>query len=174
MTPELLNAATGCGAGRSVLWADPITAAMAEFGVSTKFRQAAFLAQVAHESGRFRYVRELWGPTAAQLRYEGRTDLGNTQAGDGFLFRGRGLIQVTGRTNYTACAEALGLPLLAHPELLELPENAARSAGWFWSGRNLNALADQQLFTAITQRVNGGQNGADDRAALYHQALAAL
>lgn len=174
MTPELLNAATGCGAMRAELWAAPITAAMAEYGVNTKFRRAAFLAQVAHESGGFKYVRELWGPTTAQARYEGRTDLGNTQPGDGSRFRGRGLIQITGRANYAAGGEALGLDLLTHPELLEEPKHAADSAAWFWQSHKLNELADQQLFTAITRRINGGLNGQEERTALYHRALAVL
>lgn len=174
MTPEQLDAATGCGGSRARLWAPPITAAMAEYEIDSKYRRSAFLAQVAHESGRFMYVRELWGPTAAQAGYEGRADLGNTRPGDGFKYRGRGLIQVTGRHNYALASEALGLDLLTHPELLEEPENAARSAGWFWKGHGCNGLADQQLFSAITRRINGGTNGAEDRVALYHRALEAL
>ena len=174
MTPEQLDAATGCGAVRARLWAAPVTAAMAEYGIDSKFRRCAFLAQTAHESGRFMYVRELWGPTEAQAGYEGRADLGNTRPGDGSKFCGRGLIQVTGRHNYALASEALGLDLLTHPELLEEPENAARSAGWFWKGNGCNELADQQLFSAITRRINGGTNGAEDRVALYHRALAAL
>lgn len=174
MTPEQLNAATSCGLMRAELWAAPITAAMAEYEVNTKFRQSAFLAQAAHESGGFKYVRELWGPTPAQSKYEGRTDLGNVHPGDGYRYRGRGLIQVTGRDNYAACGKALNLDLLAHPELLEDPENAADSAGWFWESHKLNELADQQLFSAITRRINGGLNGQEERIALYHRALAVL
>jgi putative chitinase len=174
VTPELLSAATGCTPRNAQLWSAPLTAAMAEFEIDSRYRQAAFLAQVSHESGSFVYVREIWGPTAAQLRYEGRTDLGNTVPGDGYLFRGRGLIQVTGRDNYRAVGAALGLPLLARPELLEDPDNAARSAAWWWKAHGLNELADGQLFTAITQRINGGQNGAQDRIDRYHRALEAL
>jgi putative chitinase len=174
VTPETLNAATACGSRVAAVWAAPITDAMAAYGVDSRYRQAAFVAQVGHESGSFVYVREIWGPTAAQAGYEGRADLGNVVAGDGYFFRGRGLIQVTGRANYAACGKALGLPLLAHPELLEEPENAARSAGWFWATHGLNELADQQLFSAITKRINGGQNGAADRVERYHRALAAL
>jgi putative chitinase len=174
MTPEQLNAATGCGMMRAELWAPPITAAMAGYEINTKFRQSAFLAQVAHESGGFKYVREMWGPTAAQSKYEGRTDLGNTQPGDGYRYRGRGLIQITGRDNYAACGEALRLALTEVPELLEEPKHAADSAGWFWESHKLNELADQQLFSAITRRVNGGLNGQEERIALYHRALAVL
>lgn len=174
MTPETLNAATACGSRTAAIWAAPITDAMAAYGVDSRYRQAAFLAQVGHESGSFVYVREIWGPTAAQAGYEGRADLGNVVAGDGYFFRGRGLIQVTGRANYAACGKALGLPLLAYPELLEEPEHAARSAAWFWSEHGLNGLADRQLFSAITKRINGGQNGAADRVERYHRALDAL
>lgn len=176
MTPELLNACTACGLRSAAIWAVPITDAMAAYEITTRYRQAAFLAQTSHESLGFAWVRERWNPeqVPAQARYEGRADLGNVVAGDGYFFRGRGLIQVTGRANYAACGKALSLPLLAHPELLEDPEYAARSAGWFWLEHGLNALADQQLFSAITKRINGGQNGAADRVERYHRALAAL
>lgn len=176
MTPDLLNACTACGSRAAAIWAAPITDAMAAYEISTRYRQAAFLAQTSHESLGFAWVRERWNPeqVPAQAKYEGRADLGNVVAGDGYFFRGRGLIQVTGRANYAACGKALGLPLLAHPELLEYPENAARSAGWFWSTHGLNELADSQLFSAITRRINGGQNGAADRVERYHRALEAL
>ncbi len=170
----MLNAATGCGMMRAELWAPPITSAMDEYEINTKFRQAAFLAQAAHESGGFKYVREMWGPTSAQSKYEGRTDLGNVHPGDGYRYRGRGLIQITGRDNYAACGKALRLELVETPELLEEPKHAVDSAAWFWQSHNLNALADKQLFSAITRRINGGTNGLAERIALYHRALAAL
>lgn len=97
----------------------PINEAMNEFGINTPIRQAAFLAQIAHESGSLRYVREI----ASGEAYEGRVDLGNTEPGDGPRFRGRGLIQITGRSNYHDCSVALygaEAPLLLHPELLEV------------------------------------------------------
>ena len=137
-------------------------------------RAAAFIAQVGHESGQFRWLKELWGPTAQQIGYEGRADLGNTVAGDGSKYRGRGLIQITGRTNYTACGEALVLDLLSKPELLELPQHAAMSAAWFWSTHGLNTLADLKDFVKITRRINGGLNGLADRQALYDKALKVL
>ena len=174
MTPDALGRATQCTLRRAQLFAAPLTDAMREFKINTRYRQAAFLAQVGHESGSFVYTREIWGPTDAQRGYEGRADLGNTCPGDGGFFKGRGLIQITGRDNYRACGKALNLPLLAHPELLEEPENAARSAGWFWQAKGLNALADQQLFSAITRKINGGSNGEKDRERRYQLALGSL
>ena len=141
--------------------------------VGTK-RVAAFIAQIGHESGQLKYVKEIWGPTAAQARYEGRKDLGNTVAGDGSKYRGRGLIQITGRANYMACGEALALDLINQPELLEKPQHACMSAAWFWATKGLNTLADAGQFDRITQRINGGQNGAADRQALYARALKVL
>lgn len=133
---------------------------------------AMWLAQLAHESGQLRYVREL----ASGNAYEGRADLGNTQPGDGPRFRGRGLIQLTGRDNYARAAAALGLPLLEHPELLETPANAAAVSGWFWHwarcGGRMDAAADPVL--AVTRRINGGTNGLDARRAYYAEALAGI
>lgn len=157
-------------AARLDLFVEPLNATFAEFDIDTPARQAAFLAQVAHESGGFNYVRELSSGEA----YEGRKDLGNTEPGDGRRFRGRGLIQVTGRANYALCGATLGLDLLAHPELLEEPVHAARSAGWFWNTRGLNALADRGDFERITRRINGGTNGQADRLAYFDKAKAAL
>lgn len=107
MTPDLLRAAVGCSAALAERYAAPLTDACRVFGIDTPQRQAAFLAQVAHESGSFRYVREIWGPTAAQQRYEGRADLGNTEPGDGQRYLGRGLIQLTGRANARQARDAL-------------------------------------------------------------------
>ena len=151
-----------------------LNTAMSRYQIVGARRVAAFIAQIGHESGQLRYVKEVWGPTAAQARYEGRADLGNTTPGDGFRFRGRGLIQITGRANYAACGEALGLDLLAQPELLEKPQHACMSAAWFWATNGLNTLADAGDFRMITQRVNGGQNGVKDRQALYARALKVL
>ncbi|MGY2285149.1 glycoside hydrolase family 19 protein [Pseudomonas gingeri] len=151
-----------------------LNTAMGKYGIVGRLRMAAFIAQIGHESGQLRWVREIWGPTAAQSGYEGRKDLGNTQPGDGPKYRGRGLIQVTGRANYAACGEALGLDLINQPELLEQPGPACMSAAWYWSTRGLNTLADAGQFTKITGKINGGQNGATDRQALYDTALAVL
>ena len=154
-------------------FAGPLNDAMAEFGITTPARMAAFLAQVGHESGQLRYVRELASGTA----YEGRADLGNTQPGDGARYRGRGLIQITGRANYQAASIALlGDPqrLLDNPALLEGAALAARSAAWFWRTKNLSALADAGRFDDITQRINGGQNGRADRRKLWASARQVL
>lgn len=151
-------------------FAQPLTDAMEEFEINTPWRQAAFLAQVGHESGDLLYVKEL----ASGAAYEGRRDLGNTQAGDGVRFKGRGLIQITGRSNYSKCGDALGVDLIAHPELLEGTDLACRSAAWFWKTHGLNELADQGDFYAITRRINGGTNGLDDRIAHWDRAKEVL
>lgn len=151
-----------------------LNTAISKYGIVTPARIAAFIAQVGHESGQLRYVREIWGPTAQQAGYEGRADLGNTVKGDGSKYRGRGLIQITGRANYAACGEALGLDLISRPELLEQPQHAAMSAAWFWSTKGLNTLADKGEFVKITRRINGGVNGLEDRQKLYVQAQKVL
>lgn len=149
-----------------------LEAAMAEYQINTPNRQAAFLAQIGHESGQLRYVREL----ASGEAYEGRKDLGNTEKGDGVRFKGRGLVQITGRSNYLTCSMALfGDDRLLHfPELLEDPRNACRSAAWFWHSRGLNELADAGNFKRITKLINGGFNGMADRQALYDKAKEVL
>ena len=149
---------------------EPLNAAMQEFEINTPARRAAFLAQIGHESGQLRYVREL----ASGQAYEGRKDLGNTQPGDGVRFKGRGLIQITGRANYIECGKALALDLLTKPELLEEPESACRSAAWFWKTRGLNELADTGDQVKITRRINGGTNGLSDRLALFEIAKQVL
>ena len=151
-----------------------LNTAMVRYQIIGPKRVAAFIAQIGHESGQPKYVKEIWGPTSAQARYEGRKDLGNIVAGDGPKYRGRGLIQITGRANYIMCGEALALDLINHPELLEKPQHACMSAAWFWLTRGLNTLADAGQFDRITQRINGGQNGAADRQALYARALKVL
>ena len=174
MTPRQLAIATGARIDRATEWLPAIEAAMAEFGIDTPPRQAAFLAQIGHESGGLHWSVEIWGPTEAQRRYEGRRDLGNVQIGDGYRFRGRGLIQTTGRANYVATGKALGVDLIAKPELLAQPELAARSAAWYWKSRNLNALADAGDFERITRKINGGLNGQAERIALWESARGVL
>ena len=98
----------------------------------------------------------------------------SSSVSDGSKYRGRGLIQITGRANYMACGEALGIDLIKQPELLEKPQHACMSAACFWATKGLNTLADAGQFDKITQRINGGQNGATDRQALYAKALKVL
>lgn len=149
----------------------PLNEAMDEFYINdSKARESAFLAQIMHESGSLRYVKEI----ASGVAYEGRKDLGNVFAGDGIKYKGRGLIQITGRDNYRLCGEALSLPLLDHPELLETPVNACRSAAWFWHDRGLNVLADMGEFDKITRRINGGTNGKAERDSFFALAKATL
>ena len=174
MTPEELAASTGATIDRARVWLPFIESAMDEFYIDFPERKAAFLAQIGHESGGLRYTVEIWGPTPAQSRYEGRKDLGNTEPGDGFRFRGRGLIQTTGRNNYFRTGEGLGVDLIAKPELLSTAELAARSAAWFWRVHGLNDLADKGDFVKITKIINGGTNGLDERMALYEAAKDAL
>lgn len=140
-------------------FAEPLTLTMAEFQIDTPRRQAAWLANIAHESGSLHYVEEI----ASGVAYEGRLDLGNTELGDGKRFKGRGLGQVTGRDNYRACGRALGLDLISKPEMLEEPLPAARSGGWFWRVKNLAPLADADKFGSLCRLWNGGYNGLDDR-----------
>lgn len=158
----------------------PLNAAMDEFGIDTPARQAAFIAQIAHESGSLRYVREI----ASGEAYEGRRDLGNTEPGDGVRYKGRGLIQITGRANYRACSLALfgDERLLASPQLLEESGNACRSAAWFWKTHGLNKWADAGDFDGVSDVINRGRktakegdaNGYEDRLAYYERAQSVL
>lgn len=162
---------------------EPINEAMQTWDITTHRRIAMFLAQIAHESGSFRYVRELADGTA----YEGRKDLGNIEAGDGPKYKGRGLIQITGRRNYADYFASVGLPVTSDPLLLEGAVHATNSAGWFWAMRKLNDIADQpdtwvrgwkgtecDPFKWITLRINGGFNGYEDRLKYYNNAKATL
>jgi putative chitinase len=144
-------------------FATPLVACMNTNQINTALRQAHFLAQLGHESGSLRYTAELANGAA----YEGRIDLGNTQPGDGPRFKGRGLIQITGRTNYTNYSNDRGQDYITglNPNLLATdPSIAADCSGWFWATRHLNELADQDDLLTITKRINGGTNGLDDRA----------
>ena len=175
-----------------------LNAAMSRYQIVGTKRIAAFIAQVGHESGHLtrlvenlnysadalcrnwpsRFSVELASAVArkpeqiANIAYGNR--MGNSAPGEGWKYRGRGLIQITGKNNYRACGEALGLDLIAQPELLEKPQHACMSAAWFWATNGLNSLADAGKFDAITQRINGGQTGAVDRQALYGRALKVL
>jgi len=201
MDAALLSAAVGCYTAIAATYAGAITHAMAEFGIDTPARQAMFLAQVGHESGALsRLVENLnysveglmrtWPqrfPTPeaampyarqperiANFVYAGRLGNGPETSGDGWRYRGRGLIQITGRANYTDAGKALGLDLVAAPDLLLMPAAACRSAGWFWAARDINGPADALDIVTVTRRINGGLNGLDDRKARYRRACQAL
>ena len=144
--------------------------AMAFYDIDTPTRQAAFIAQIAHESGSLRYVEEI----ASGDAYEGRQDLGNNQPGDGVRFKGRGLIQITGRANYKLVSDELNYDFIAKPEDLELPGPACYSACWFWWYHRLNRLADIEAFEKITRRINGGTRGLEHRIEHWETAKKAL
>jgi predicted chitinase len=143
---------------------------MQKYEITTPLRRAAFLAQLAHESGELRWMEEI----ASGEAYEGRKDLGNTERGDGKRYKGRGPIQLTGRHNYRTAGAALGLDLEGKPELAARPDVGCLVAGWFWDTRELNALADARDFVTITRRVNGGLRGQEQRERYYRRALEVL
>ncbi|WP_248767762.1 glycoside hydrolase family 19 protein [Pseudomonas sp. MWU12-2345] len=179
-----------------------LNTAMNAYQIVTMQRVAAFLAQAGHESGQLRSVVENlnYGAQAllatwpsrftpalaaqvarqpeqiANIVYASRMDNGDASSGDGWSYRGRGLIQITGRSNYRQCS--LGLfgdeRLLQQPELLEQPQWAAESAAWFWEQQGLNALADADQFNSITRKINGGLNGLEDRLQIWARARAVL
>ncbi|WNG52940.1 glycoside hydrolase family 19 protein [Archangium minus] len=147
-----------------------LNAAMVEADINTPKRQAAFLAQLAHESDQLRSMEE----RNSGADYEGRKDLGNTHPGDGKRYKGRGPIQLTGRTNYRAAGKALGIDLENNPKRAADPDVGFRTAAWFWKSRNLNSYADAGNFREVTRRVNGGYNGLASREAYYKRALGVL
>jgi len=145
------------------LFYQPVVDRMKAAGIDKPLRMAHFLAQTGHESGDLLYTEEL----ASGQAYEGRTDLGNTQPGDGPKFKGRGLIQLTGRANYVAYGKSIGKDLTingAWTSVATDPSLAVDVACWFWTRHNLNVLADIDDLNTITQRINGGLNGLPDRA----------
>lgn len=181
VTPEQLRAATGCTQDRADLFAEHLTAACTHYRIDTPQRLACFLGQIGHESGSLRYTREL----AAGDAYEGRADLGNVQPGDGRRYRGRGLIQITGRDNYRAAARrmaAVDAPdFEADPEAVESPRWAAWTAADWWAAHGCNDLADAGDVVALGRLINRGNarstraaNGEADRIARTERAREAL
>ncbi|MBI4904878.1 MAG: chitinase [Acidobacteria bacterium] len=137
-------------------------AALTANSINTALRQAHFLGQLGHESGNLRYTEEI----ASGSDYEGRVDLGNTQKGDGVRFKGRGLIQITGRSNYAAYGKVRGKDYITEPNnkiLATDPAVAVDCSGWYWSDRGINAVADRDDIKAVTKIINGGTNGLEDR-----------
>jgi len=180
-------------------WLEPLNETFEKYEINTPKRQAAFIGQCGYESNNFRTLEENLHYSANALMrvwpsrfpdndvaekyankpekiankvYAGR--MGNTEDGDGWKYHGRGLIQLTGKDNYTRCGEALGIDLVNNPDLLLDPEFAAASAGWFWRKHGLNQLADLGDWVAITKRINGGIHGIDDRVGRTNKALAIL
>ena len=142
-------------------FADALPDLCVNYAIDTPVRQQHFIAQCAHESDHWATTKEY----ASGAAYEGRKDLGNTSKGDGRKFRGRGLIQLTGRANYAAAARAMEAPFLDQPELVERFPFAADVSGWFWRTHGCNELADKDDVKLVTRRVNGGLNGLASRTA---------
>lgn len=181
-------------------WMPHLDAAMDKYAINSKLRIAAWIAQVGHESGRLKLKEEGLNYSAEGLTktfgkyfnsktaadyarqpakianrvYGNRMGNGNEASGDGYKFRGRGLIQVTGKENYTACSKGIVINLIDNPDALLTDANAAMSAGWFWSSKGLNNYADRKEFDTTTRRINGGLNGKADRDAIYQRALKVL
>ena len=200
ITQSQLREIMGCSGIVAITWCDPINAVIPRFKLDTKARAAAFLAQVGHESGRLtrlvenlnysaeglvatwpkRFGTKLAAQVArkpeqiANIVYADRLGNGSQASGDGWKYRGRGLIQITGKSNYRDCGAVLGLDLLSNPSLLEIPTSGAMSAGWFWSTNGLNALADAGQFETLTRQINGGLNGLADRKDLLARVMRVL
>lgn len=155
---------------------DGLNEAMQTYEITSPLRRAHFLSQVAHESGGLKWDEEL----ASGEAYEGRADLGNTEPGDGRRFKGRGLIQLTGRSNYrqyTKHRHDLGdtsIDFEQTPEIVSEPPYAADVAGWYWDSRSINAKADDDDIEAVTKKINGGLNGLSDRKEFLKRAKQAL
>jgi putative chitinase len=153
------------------LFFEPLKTGMIRYGITSPLQMAHFIAQLGHESMSFLYAEEI----ASGAAYEGRKDLGNTKPGDGKRFKGRGLIQLTGRANYAAYSKATGVDYVANPELLSTdPTVAVDVSCWFWKDRGVDKLAEMDDVKAVTKRINGGFNGLDDRIQNLRRAKAVL
>ena len=201
ITENLLMESGACSQMMANIWFKPLNDAADQYEINTDKRVAMFIAQLGHESGSFQYTVENLNYSSAGLMsvfnryfpnlqvanayarqpekianrvYANRMGNGDEASGDGWKYRGRGLIQLTGKDNYTAFSMATSVDALIHPELLEQAEAAALSAGWFWNTRHLNDFCDTGDIITVTKRINGGTNGLDDRQARYSRALAAI
>lgn len=202
MTQDQFQKAAGISAGLAARWYPHLVACFSMFGISTPVAQAMFIAQVGHESGGFTrtvenlnytpqgllstfgkrisgYQADMLGRTKAHpanqeaianLVYQGR--LGNKLSGDGWKYRGRGLIQITGQENYRTCGDGLKLDLVSSPQLLEQDSYAMLSAGWYWQSRNCGRFASD--IERVTLLINGGKNGLADRQGRYDLARKVL
>ena len=169
ITPTLLRQMLPYSGDRSVaLFSDPLAQALVQYGISTPRRIAAFIGNVAIETESLHLMKELANGAA----YQGR--MGNVDPGDGEKFVGRGLLQITGRANYTACGKALSLDLQSHPEWLEEPKWACLSGAWFWTTHGCNPLADDDKFGSVVRVINGGFTDLDQRIQCWLTARRAL
>jgi len=187
--------------GIGIEWVSPLNETFAKFGIATVDQQAAFIGQCSHECNHFKTLEEnlnykaetlhkLWPqrfPTMeianayshqpqriANKVYASRMGNRDEASGDGYRFRGRGAIQLTGHDSYWHCGQAIGADLVANPDLVSTPKYAALSAGWFWSTHNLNAAAAAEDWVKVTKIINGGTFGLDERVALTKHAIAVL
>jgi putative chitinase len=182
-------------------WVPWLNMTMLKYDINTLQRQAMFIAQLAHESGNFKHVSENLNYSAEALRrvfkkyfltdelalmyarqpekianrvYANRMGNAEESSGDGWKYRGRGLIQLTGKDNYAAFSLKANNNALLEPDLVAQPELAAESAGWFWDTNGLNKLSDTGDVRAATRRINGGFNGLADREAKYNKLIILL
>lgn len=180
LSAEQIAKAVGCSKALAEKFTPFLNEAFREYGITTFERQCAFLAQVGHESGSFRYTEEIWGPTPAQLTYEGRPNLGNNKQGDGLRFKGHGLIQITGRFNHAKVRDNLRKRFADVPDFEAQPTElcslrwATLSAAEYWYDHGGNHLADKGEFERLTKVINGGLNGLPDRIARLERAKRAL
>lgn len=188
ITPRDLAEIAECSPERAGDFCDYLNMAMRQYGIVRLRPQAHFLAQILHESARLRRTEEIWGPTPAQERYDEREDLGNTpeEDGDGYLYRGRGLIQITGKANYEAFQRHLERfygetkpDVTENPDELAEPMWACISAAWYWRSRGLTEVVlantdDHTALRSVTRAINGGYNGLPDRQSLLYRALDVL
>ena len=165
LTVALVN--IGVRTSRAKEFANPLALAMQEFGITTPLEQSAFLANGLHETMMLCYLREIWGPTPAQLKYENRPEMGNTKPGDGYRNRGGGFIHLTWGINYEQTGKAIGVDLKNNPEQIAEPVVACRSAGYYWYSHNLNRVLREQGFKAVVKVINGAYNGLDKRERLF-------
>lgn len=193
ITARQLSDSINCPMERAAKWVFAINAAMERYSIDTPKRRAQFIAQIGHESGALARLYENLNYSAARLleifpRYFSSSEAtkysfhpdkianrvyalrygnGDEESGDGWRYRGRGLIQLTFRENYKTCGEALGVNLIHNPDMLAMPEHAAMSAAWYWYAHGCNAMADAGEIRGITRVINGGYRGLDDRIALF-------
>lgn len=161
--------------GRAAQYLDALNDVMEKYKINTPLRMAHFLSQVAHESGELRYNEEIASGAAYDTGAKAIA-IGNTpqKDGDGQKYKGRGLIQLTGRANYTAFAKATGCDCINHPEIVAKLPWCVETAGWYWNNRKINEAADIDAFITVTKRINGGTNGKASRQAYLTRAKKAF